>query len=190
MSYLIDFLPSYLFPLDERTISQWIIAGKSLGGHSSWIALTHGKVHPTLPHTQSYNNAGIEPRLSIAIPIIACPDYTKLITKRAKYSHIPLEPPYFPASLRAVIERNDPARAGYTADDASKNPFYGKKVLVLSGGDDPLVPFIHSQEFVEKLNVGPSGVKEVVVTPGVGHECTAEMVKQMASFVYKHALRV
>ena len=129
-----------------------------------------------------------EPRLSLAVPIIACPDYTKLITKRAKYSHVPLEPPHFPDSLRAYIARNDPARAPYTAEGPS-NPFFGKKVLVLSGGEDPLVPFVHSQEFVEKLNVGPQGVKKVVVAPGVGHECTPEMVVQMADFVFEHSLR-
>ena len=42
VSFLIDFLPSYLFPNDERTISQWICAGKSLGGHSTWIVLKNG----------------------------------------------------------------------------------------------------------------------------------------------------
>ena len=70
-----------------------------------------------------------------------------------------------------------------------KNPFLRKKVLVLSGGDDPLVPFSYAEEFVTNLNVGPKGVKEVVVAPGVGHECTPEMVKQMAAFVWKHALQ-
>ena len=123
------------------------------------------------------------------MPIIACPDYMKLITKRAKYSHVPLAPPAFPDSLRAYIARNDPASAPYTASDAS-NPFFGKKVLVLSGGDDPLVPFEHSKTFVENLNVGPKGIKKVVIAPGVGHECTPEMVKEMAHFVYEHALRI
>ncbi|KAJ3553520.1 hypothetical protein NM688_g3567 [Phlebia brevispora] len=169
VSYLIDFLPSYLFPKNERQITQWLVAGKSLGGHSTWIALTH------------------EPRLSLAVPIIACPDYMKLITKRAKYSGVSLTPPWFPDSLREYIERNDPARAPYTSPDTS-NPFFSKKILVLSGGDDPLVPFVHSKEFVENLNVGQKGVKKVIVSPGVGHECTPEMVKEMADFIWEHAL--
>lgn len=42
VSLLIDFLPSYLFPNGERTVSDWGIAGISLGGHSSWIGLAHG----------------------------------------------------------------------------------------------------------------------------------------------------
>ncbi|GJE97406.1 alpha/beta hydrolase [Phanerochaete sordida] len=170
VSYLIDFLPSYLFPSGEREIAQWLVGGKSLGGHSTWIALTH------------------EPRLSLAVPIIACPDYMKLITRRAQYSGVPLEPPYFTDSLRAYIARNDPARAPYTAGDAS-NPFWGKKVLVLSGGSDPLVPFAYSEEFVQGLNVGPDGVKKVVIQPGVQHECTPGMVKEMAEFVWAECLK-
>ena len=42
VSFLIDFLPSYLFPRDERTIVEWVVAGISLGGHSTWIALKNG----------------------------------------------------------------------------------------------------------------------------------------------------
>lgn len=121
------------------------------------------------------------------MPIIACPDYMKLITKRAKYSGVALAPPAFPDSLRDYIAHNDPARAPYTASDTS-NPFYNKNILVLSGGDDPLVPFVHSQEFVDNLNVGPKGIKKVHVAPGVGHECTPEMVKQMAQFIWEFSL--
>jgi len=43
VSYLIDFLPSFLYPNDERTIVEWGVAGISLGGHSTWIALARGK---------------------------------------------------------------------------------------------------------------------------------------------------
>ncbi|CAG8759931.1 16556_t:CDS:2, partial [Acaulospora colombiana] len=39
VSTLIDFLPSYLFPAQEKEIEQWALAGFSLGGHSTWIAL-------------------------------------------------------------------------------------------------------------------------------------------------------
>lgn len=111
----------------------------------------------------------------------------KLITKRAKYSGVALAPPAFPDSLREYIARNDPARAPYTASDAS-NPFYNKNILVLSGGDDPLVPFTYSEEFVDRLNVGPKGIKRVHVAPGVGHECTPEMVKQMSEFIWEFSL--
>src|SRR4051812_33992385 len=42
VSFLIDFLPSYLFPMGERTISEWVVAGISLGGHATWILLSSG----------------------------------------------------------------------------------------------------------------------------------------------------
>jgi hypothetical protein len=187
ISYLIDFLPSYLFPNGERQIQQWLVAGKSLGGHSTWIALTHGIfIFNVMAPCQPY--FFLEPRISLAVPIIACPDYMKLISRRAKYSNIDLIPPSFPDGLREYIKQHDPAQTPYTASNQS-NPFLGKKILVLSGGADKLVPFACSEEFVRNLFVGPEGAKEVVVAPDVGHVCTDEMVKHMANFVYEHALR-
>ncbi|OBZ72627.1 hypothetical protein A0H81_07458 [Grifola frondosa] len=158
VSYLIDFLPSYLFPAEERTISQWLVVGKSLGGHSAWLTLRNG-----------------------------CPDYLTLISKRAKAHSLPFGPPYIPKSLADLIKQADPAAAPYTTADAS-NPFLGKKILVLSGKDDRIVPWSASKDFVENLNVGAHGVKKVVVHPGVGHECTDEMVQEMAAFIWNEAL--
>lgn len=43
ISFLIDFLPSYLFPHGEQTIERWMLAGISLGGHATWHALQHGE---------------------------------------------------------------------------------------------------------------------------------------------------
>ena len=38
-SFLIDFLPSYVFPNDERQITNWTISGRSMGGHAAWHVL-------------------------------------------------------------------------------------------------------------------------------------------------------
>ena len=43
VSFLIDFLPSYLFPNGERTVTKWVCAGRSLGGHATWLALKNGE---------------------------------------------------------------------------------------------------------------------------------------------------
>ncbi|KAG8929723.1 hypothetical protein FRC02_005154 [Tulasnella sp. 418] len=43
VSYLIDFLPSKLYPNDEREIRDWGVIGISLGGHTTWIVLQNGK---------------------------------------------------------------------------------------------------------------------------------------------------
>lgn len=166
VSFLIDHLPSFLYPSGERTIVGWGMGGVSLGGHSTWIALSR------------------EPRLSLGIPIIGCPDYTKLISQRAASSDVPFSPPYFPTSLKSYVGKRDPAQLAYRAKDAS-NPFFGKMVLVLSGKEDKLVPWVASAEFVEGLEVGEGGVKRVVVEEGAGHECTKVMQKEAGVFVRK-----
>jgi dienelactone hydrolase len=42
VSMLIDFLPSYIFPEDEGRVTDWGVAGVSLGGHATWLCLAHG----------------------------------------------------------------------------------------------------------------------------------------------------
>jgi hypothetical protein len=102
-------------------------------------------------HSQStYTPPG--PRLSLGIPIIGCPDYTKFISQRAASSDIPFSPPYFPISFKTYVATHNPAQLAYRAKDAS-NPFFGK-VLVLSGKEDKTVPWVASAEFVEGLEVG------------------------------------
>lgn len=169
ISFLIDFLPAYLFPSAEARVVQWLAGGISLGGHSTWYALRH------------------EPRISLGIPIIGCPDYLRLMTLRAKASNVAFEPPYIPASFLAYVQKEDPVAAPYTLSDAS-NPFLGKKILVLSGGDDPVVQWECSEAFVKDLEVGSQGAKKVIVYPGVGHECTPAMLKETADFVWDHVL--
>ncbi|TBU25182.1 Alpha/Beta hydrolase protein [Dichomitus squalens] len=171
VSFLIDFLPSYLFPNNERTISQWLISGISLGGHATWRILKD------------------EPRIQLGIPIIGCPDYLRLISDRAVQSSIPIEPPYFPKSFLEYLKKHDPANAPYTATD-STNPYRGKKILVLSGKEDTLVPWNASESFVEGLNVGEEegGVKQFLVEPGIGHTCSPTMVKEAVAFLWDHAL--
>ncbi|KAG1836212.1 hypothetical protein DFJ58DRAFT_917733 [Suillus subalutaceus] len=133
VSFIIDHLPSFLYPSGERMIVEWGICGMSLGGHSTWIALSRAR--PILRH-------------SILPALLPC--------------------------LLQNIYRN--ARLPYRAKDAS-NPFLGKKVLVISGKEDKLVPWVTSAEFVDGLEVGEGGIKRVVVEEGAGHECTSGMLK-------------
>lgn len=100
---------------------------------------------------------------------------------------MPFGPPHIPDSLVRVIKRADPVAAPYSASDES-NPFLGKKILVLSGKEDKIVPWSTAKEFVEGLNVGAHGVKEVIVELGVGHDFSPAMVKEVAWFVWGHAL--
>ncbi|TFK86707.1 hypothetical protein K466DRAFT_549998 [Polyporus arcularius HHB13444] len=169
VSALIDFLPWYLFPNEERVVKEWIVSGISLGGHSTWIALKN------------------DPRLKVGIPIIGCPDYLALIVPRAEASSIPISPPYFPKSFVEYVKTHDPAAA---RGEGAGGAFWGKKILVVAGREDAVVPWAASERFVEELDVGAEGegVKEVFVEPGVGHTCSAGMVKEAVRFLWEQVL--
>jgi len=169
VSLLIDFLPAYLFPHNERTIDRWMVLGKSLGGHSTWIALRN------------------DPRVTIGIPIIACPDYLALMLDRARKFNIATQPPFFPASLLDYVAKHDPISTAYTSVSPEENQFYGKKVFAVSGGKDPKVPWVHSERFFGELEVG-EGTKDLFIDPEAGHEMTTAMVDAIAKWLWKNAL--
>lgn len=108
------------------------------------------------------------------------------MSARAIENGLAVAPPYFPASLLAYIRAHDPAAAPHTAG-AAGNPFVGKKVLVLCGGADTLVPWAAAEKFVGELDVG-AGVKEVWVEEGTGHRCSPGMVSRAAEFLWREAL--
>lgn len=138
----------------------------SLGGHATWLALTHGSSAP-LPRPASHpltpRRARAEPRLTLGIPIIGSPSILTLLSHRATTLPAPLGPlplsaPYFPPSLLALIARDDPV-------NVDRAVWRGRKVCVLSGGADTLVNYVHggSERFVSVLR-GQEGVGE---SPGV-----------------------
>jgi len=163
LSFLIDVLPSYIFPHDERIVGEWVLAGFSLGGHATWLGLRH------------------EPRMRIGIPICGCVDYLALMEQRAEKLGIPRTAPFFPESLRALVRAYDPVVAPPGA-------FSGKRILALVGADDRLVPWSASRAFVEALDVGERGKKRVVVQPGAQHEYTDEMREELFQFFWEEAL--
>ena len=101
--------------------------------------------------------------------------------QRAEHLGVPRAAPYFPASLRALVRVHDPVAAPAGA-------FAGKRVLVLVGADDRFVPWAVSRAFVEALDVGRAGRKEVRVVPGVRHEFTDGMREEMFRFFWEEAL--
>ncbi|GAA5891818.1 hypothetical protein JCM6882_007372, partial [Rhodosporidiobolus microsporus] len=149
VSSLIDFLPSALFPHDERRVTDWYVAGISLGGHATWLATAQ------------------DPRISLSIPIIASPSSLSLLTHRATHLPAPHGPlavpsPQFPQSLVELLERIDPDRQPMSV-------WRGKRVCVLSGKEDGLVNWVHggSEKFVERLEKeGRLEKLEVWVQPG------------------------
>jgi hypothetical protein len=127
-----------------------------------------------------------EPRLSVGIPIIGCPDYLALMHDRAKKSGLQFGPPILPDSLLELIKRESPVNT----PAMSRNPFFGKRILVLAGGKDELVPWVFSESFVERIEVGEEGVKKVVVYPDAGHAFTATMEENVVDFVWEEGCRI
>jgi fermentation-respiration switch protein FrsA (DUF1100 family) len=127
-----------------------------------------------------------EQRLSVVVPIVGCPDYLALMQHRAEASGLHFGPPTLPDSLLELIRRESPT----STPAADRNPFFGKKILVLAGGKDKLVPWAFSESFVERIEVGGGGVKKVVVYPDVGHTFTATMEEVMGVFVWEEGCRI
>lgn len=106
---------------------------------------------------------------------------------RAMRYSVSTEPPHFPARLIETVAHKDPSTTPYDRLDAT-NPFLGKKILVMSGAADKLVPWEASRDFVERLEVGPGGVKKTVLLAEVGHKCTDSMLEALGRFVGKEYL--
>jgi len=80
------------------------------------------------------------------------------------------------------VDANDPAKCPYRTKHKS-NPFLGRKILVLSGAKDTLVPWVASSEFVQNLEVGEDGIKRFLLEESAGHECTPRMQHEAGLFV-------
>ena len=109
---------------------------------------------------------------------------------RERMAKIPIAfgPPAVPCSLLSLIASRAPPSTAFTSPDAGANPFIGRKILVLSGRHDRLVPHEpHTRAFLDALELGPEGVKEHQAYE-CGHELTEEMVERAARFVARHGL--
>ncbi|KAJ3009209.1 hypothetical protein HKX48_008092 [Thoreauomyces humboldtii] len=163
-SFLIDHLPGYL----GRDVTSWGVFGVSLGGHATLLALAN------------------EPRLRVGVSIIGCGDYLTLMTQRAAKADMGV-PPDSDECINGQLVRLVEARDPVNRADAFKD----KKVLMLNGGADKLVPVRCSDHFVRKVQegLGREGVFEVVVEDGVKHEVTEEMQKRTAEWFGKYLLK-
>ncbi|KAI5475082.1 hypothetical protein MNV49_001958 [Pseudohyphozyma bogoriensis] len=168
VTFLIDFLPATIFPKGERQVTDWFMAGISLGGHSTWLAMAH------------------DPRITLGIPIISSPSVATLLTHRATTlpsslsSKLPSPP--FPTTLSTLISSYDPI-------NVPRSVWKGRKILVLCGKDDKLVPFVEGglDKFVNELKEDGVDV-ECVVEDGVGHKLSKAMVERSCAFVVAKGL--
>jgi hypothetical protein len=183
VSLLVSLLPAYL-PAALR-VELWACVGVSLGGHSTWLALLH------------------DPRIAVGVPIIGCCDYLSLMRNRLRGSDEAIneeteaERKYLPDGLKSALRLLDAGGMGEPAVQRLKT----RKLLVLCGSDDRLVPYHCSQPFIERLQRAmadeleaaadhlhhQSGVCEVVVETGKGHELTDSMVTAAGDWLLRWA---
>ncbi|KAL7273395.1 hypothetical protein RUND412_003751 [Rhizina undulata] len=200
LNTIVKYLPSYIFPTrtSPYRLAKHLVAGVSLGGHAAHLSLFN------------------DPRISGGVAIIGCPDYVALMQHRASKSRLEsysnvngegfLYSEDFPEALVDAVFETDPAaefirsRANplLLAEGAEreekmarlKEKVKGKKMLMISGGADKLVPYDCSSPFLECLKQGiENGELELElqdrVYEDVGHKCTPEMVEEMAKFVVR-----
>ncbi|KAF3932923.1 hypothetical protein ABW20_dc0100909 [Dactylellina cionopaga] len=180
VSLLIDHIPSYVFPNGEKTVDGWLSAGVSLGGHAAWLNLIN------------------EPRIKAGVVVIGCPDFERIMTHRAEKSKLQsykegrfLGSADYPKALDATVKKTDPAGIIMTNKSITdqlrliEERLGGKKILVLCGGADKLVPYDCSKPFLDLLKTEGKGLVDAqdIVYEGVGHECTEQMVKELVAFV-------
>jgi pimeloyl-ACP methyl ester carboxylesterase len=196
-SLLIDYLSSYTFPDDSRTIVQHLVLGISLGGHSTWQCVLH------------------DPRVTAAVVVIGCPDYKYLMTDRAKKSKLAqwtesqgkhfLGSTAFPKGLCDAADKWDPKSLlvgdklqpseedKKTARPLISAKLRGKHILCLSGGKDKLVPYFCSEPFLDWFKTGldkqrgwfndQGTVLEDIVDENAGHEYSAKMKVEAVRFI-------
>lgn len=212
MSLLIDYLPAYIFPKSEQSVSTHLALGVSLGGHATWSCLFH------------------EPRIRTGISIIGSPDYINLMADRARLSKLSSwtdsDPPgsqflgseHFPLSLLETVRKYDPAalllshtqiaakdaalKEGPLPDPSEQDKerlrplltcaLAGKRILNISGGADKLVPYYRSEPILTWLKkaIAPGGWFadggihfEDLIFEKAGHELTAAMMDEVIRFV-------
>ncbi|CAK7230634.1 hypothetical protein SBRCBS47491_007651 [Sporothrix bragantina] len=179
-------------------VTQHLVLGVSLGGHSGWQLLFG------------------DDRVTAGVLIIGCPDYTDLMVERARLSKLPtykasteggtpfLGSRDFPAALMASCRKRDPKAIVFGNDAAVwpstpeaeqalhetlKKHVAGKRFLVCSGGADKLVPYRNSEPFMDVFKRAATTWPDLAlkvqdnVYEGIGHQFSPGMVADAVQFV-------
>jgi Dienelactone hydrolase family len=120
-------------------------------------------------------------RINWGCPIIGCPSYIELMEYRLKQQYLPNEPPHLPKSFIKVLHKEDPGSI-YRATGQISDHLKKKHILVLSGGDDPLVPWSASKTFISELQPKAKDLK-VNVYEGIAHEYTSKMIQDFYTWM-------
>lgn len=205
-SLLLEYLPAYLFPHNEHSVTMNMVLGVSLGAHSAWHVILS------------------DVRISAAVIIVGCPDFMALMGDRARKSKLKtwtssdtpgsefFGSPDFPQGLLDTVELYDPASLLISVLDKNdedrlsnlsetekerlrpimQDRFGGRRILNMAGGSDKLVPYVCGKPFLDFLKnaIAPGswfsdqGLQlEDIVYDGVGHEFTPLMKDRAINFI-------
>jgi len=111
----------------------------------------------------------------------------------------------FPKALISSVQKSDPKGQLFGSSDIPISlseeeqkrlhaifdaKIKGKRLLLCSGGADKLVPYHAGESFIKFLKTAADGWYkdgnvhiEDIVYPGVGHQCTPEMVQDTSRFI-------
>ncbi|KAK9446529.1 Alpha/Beta hydrolase protein [Limtongia smithiae] len=121
VKYLSAYISSTLF-----TPTEFIASGVSLGGHATW------------------NLLAMEPSIKVAIPIVGTTDLHALLLDRVqsflRTKDVPADAPEWPLEIQNLLKARDAVIAGIK----------GKKILILNGEVDAIVPDVFTKDWVEK----------------------------------------
>jgi len=154
---VIKFLESYVGGTFVPT--QFIMTGLSLGGHVAWNVLAE------------------EPLVKTAVPIIGSPDLTHLLLDRLggykSAAEVPPGTKEWPESIARL----------YQARDESVTKISGKRILILNGALDPLVPSRFTRPWVQEH--GDQNDVTFVEQADTGHWLSHQMMDRMVDWLFK-----
>jgi hypothetical protein len=155
---VMEVLPAFLFPHEERTVSHFMSVGISLGGHITWRLVRE------------------DPRIKVAVPIISTPSEVlgHFLNRADKYGSKAITPP---AIAEYFFSESEP---GVYAD-AKILCLHGDvdRVIHYSLGHE-WFPRIQAQ--------APEGHIVRHIQPDYGHVVTPEMVARAAEWLWRWGL--
>ncbi|GMF78500.1 unnamed protein product [Aspergillus oryzae] len=151
---VMKYLASYVDGIFHPT--QFIVTGVSLGGHITWNMLAE------------------EPSIAGAIIIVGSPNLTDMLVERLGYaslSDIPQNTKEWPRSIERL----------YRERDQALEKIVGKKILILNGALDTLVPSKFTDPWVAKY-AHQNDVK-FIVQEDCGHVLSFRMMEEVVEWV-------
>ncbi|KAF7626985.1 hypothetical protein AFLA_012927 [Aspergillus flavus NRRL3357] len=151
---VMKYLASYVDGIFHPT--QFIVTGVSLGGHITWNMLAE------------------EPSIAGAIIIVGSPNLTDMLVERLGYaslSDIPQNTKEWPRSIESL----------YRERDQALEKIVGKKILILNGALDTLVPSKFTDPWVAKY-AHQNDVK-FIVQEDCGHVLSFRMMEEVVEWV-------